>query len=297
MMLPTFIIAGAGKSGTTSLWAYLKDHPEVCMAFHKEPKFFTALKGCGDHPDGISPRRTGNYSKGLGWYQRCFRHCGKAKAIGEASTEYMPAEDAPYLIKQHLPEVRLIFLLRDPVARVYSHYWQERKSGWSIPGFGELVEQRHPALLRYLYVSSYHHQLERYLTFFPKEQLSVYLYTDFQKDTLKVVQDVYHIIGVNSAYIPINLGRVYNRAQLWRSPQIHRFVNQFGVNLQLFLGWEIHPWFKNVVRTVMKLNSKNITKPPMPVEIRTELIKELTPVINYVEEFLDRPVPEWRIIK
>jgi hypothetical protein len=296
-MLPTFIIAGAAKSGTTSLWAYLKDHPEVCMALRKEPNFFTALKGCGDHPDGISPRWTGNYSKGLSWYQRCFRHCGMAKAIGEASTEYMPAEDAPYLIKRHLPEVRLIFLLRDPVARVYSHYWQERKSGWSIPSFGELVEQRHPALLRYLYVSSYHHQLERYLAFFPKEQLAVYLYSDFRKDTLEVVQDIYIKIGVSSAYIPTNLGRVYNPAQLNRKPEIQRIFGQFSVNLQMLLGREIHPMFKNLVRTFLRLNSKNITITPISAEIRARLIKEVNPVIDYVEEFLDRPVPEWRIIK
>ena len=130
-MLPTFIIAGAGKSGTTALWAYLNQHPEICMSRIKEPMFFTNLLGYRQGGSIEAPVYEGRYKSGLEWYEKLFAKCCQKRALGEASTAYMYAKDAAGLIKKTLPEVKLIFLLRNPVDRLYSNYWQERKYGWT----------------------------------------------------------------------------------------------------------------------------------------------------------------------
>ena len=164
MSLPTFIIAGAPKCGTTALWNYLNEHPEVCMARIKEPRFFSQMPGELDKKTiGSGPLRSGYFNRGINWYQSLFDSCQQLKARGEASTYYFSAIDSPILIESLIPKVRLIFILRDPVKRLYSHYWQEYKLGLGMPSFEDMVRDNHPRFQYYSYVSSY----KINLVFFP----------------------------------------------------------------------------------------------------------------------------------
>ena len=78
-MLPTFMVAGAAKAGSTAIWEYLRPHPEICMAWMKEPNFFTR-----------EGRQSGNH-KGIDWYQSLFHNCEDARAIGDVSPAPCPA--------------------------------------------------------------------------------------------------------------------------------------------------------------------------------------------------------------
>lgn len=106
-MLPNFLIVGAARAGTTSLYYYLKQHPDVFMSPKKEIDFFDVDK---------------NFEKGLDWYERYFEGYTGQKAIGEASPLYMYLEKVPKRIAKVIPDVKLIFILRNPVDRAYSHY-------------------------------------------------------------------------------------------------------------------------------------------------------------------------------
>src|SRR2546425_12046 len=109
---PTFLVIGAMRAGTTTLWHQLRSHPEVHMPALKEPGFFAA-----EH----------NWHRGLGWYQRLFENARGASAVGEASTCYSDAVNSPGVpqrLAKVLPDVRLIYLLRHPVDRLLSeHQW------------------------------------------------------------------------------------------------------------------------------------------------------------------------------
>jgi len=109
--LPDFLVIGAMKCGTTSLYHYLREHPQVFMPQLKAPEFFAEAS---------------NWHRGVDWYRRQFAGAGaEVLAIGEASnvyTKYPRYMDVPARIAGHIPDARLIYVVRDPVERIRSHY-------------------------------------------------------------------------------------------------------------------------------------------------------------------------------
>ena len=103
--LPDFIIIGAQKCGTTSLYNFLVQHPHINSAIQKEIHFFDQ-----------------RYSKGMNWYRSRFPFLSKGAMTGEASPNYIFDPHTPKRIFEHLPSIKLIVLLRNPVDRTYSHY-------------------------------------------------------------------------------------------------------------------------------------------------------------------------------
>jgi hypothetical protein len=294
-MLPTFIIPGAGKSGTTALWRYVSEHPEVCMARQKEPAYFTRVVGRSDGAGDMAPWTSGNYHKGLEWYESLYQLCGDAKARGEASTVYMLTEDTPGLIHAVIPEIKLIFILRDPVKRLLSQYWQERKVGTKLPDFGDMFRERPPRFRWYLHVSSYHIHLSRFLDVFSRDQIRLSLYEDLLHTPQQLIQGVYRAIGVSPGYVPPGLGARWNVSRLPRVVWLARILHSVTVReWALRLSPSSGLWIRAIGRALVGLNSIPWAYPPMPPELRRQLVEELTPTIEFVERYLDRPIPAWR---
>ena len=110
MSKPDFIIIGAAKSGTTTLYQYLCRHPQIYMSTPKEPDFFSLDM---------------NYHKGIEWYESLFDGAKPEQICGEASTTYSRWHQHPKAaerISQYLPKVKLIYIMRHPVDRAYSFY-------------------------------------------------------------------------------------------------------------------------------------------------------------------------------
>ena len=154
-MLPNFIVIGAMKAGTTSLFQYLRDHPDVFMSSPKELHFFSARGG-----------------KDLDWYEAHFAAAGTAIAIGEASasyTTYPDSEGVPERIAEVIPDARLIYLVRHPIERMRSHYLHRIGAGKErLPIEQALIDD--PI---YLGTSRYAARIERYLRCFPREQILI----------------------------------------------------------------------------------------------------------------------------
>jgi hypothetical protein len=115
MPLPDFIISGAPKAGTSSLWNYVWQHPDVFMPDPKEIAFF-------DY----------NYGKGVEWYEEKFIEHEDEEAVGEATPWYMcddRAEWVPERMQDVNPDAKLIFILRDPVERCRSNFWDDFWNG------------------------------------------------------------------------------------------------------------------------------------------------------------------------
>lgn len=196
-VLPNFIVIGAAKSGTTSLFHYLAGHPQVFMSSVKELDFFVAEL---------------NWSKGVEWYERQFRHARDAVAVGEASTNYTfypRYAGVPARIAGCVPSARLVYVVRDPIQRIRSQYEHRRMIGRETERL-ETVVLNKPV---YLDRSRYAMQLEQYLEHFPREQILVITAEDLRDQRVATVAHVYGFLGVDTDFMPPVIGKEFYRTQ------------------------------------------------------------------------------------
>ena len=128
MTMPTFLIIGAGKSGTTSLYYYLKQHPQVYMSPVKEAHFFDQDEG--EKPDFRGPGRSSPPPiTSIEDYRALFRGVTDETAVGEATPSYIYIPGAPGRIRRRIPDAKLIAGLRNPTDRAYSAFLHTVRSG------------------------------------------------------------------------------------------------------------------------------------------------------------------------
>lgn len=182
--LPSFLIIGAMKGGTTSLYHYLKEHPDVFMSQTKELHYFVAEK---------------NLRRGTGWYERQFSKAGDAVAVGEASPDYTKFplhRGVPERIADLIPEVRLIYMMRNPVERIRSHYLHDLACGRERRPIGQAV----PGNEHYLAPSRYALQIEQYLEHFPREHLLLMASESLRSDRHAAMRRILDFIGVHDGW-------------------------------------------------------------------------------------------------
>lgn len=201
--VPNFFIAGAGRSGTTSLWYYLKEHPEIYVPKSKEPTYFCKLYTlCKDYKD----------------YLRLFSDARGEKALGEKSHAYMTSPESAAWIQKTYPDAKIIFVLRNPADRAWSLYnlmvWYGYE--WVFPFEKALAIERERSrgenfkfcnpqyYYNYLYFDSgkYSSQIENYKRVFPENQIHIILFEDLIANTVPVVQAVYDFLGVDRKFVP-----------------------------------------------------------------------------------------------
>jgi hypothetical protein len=208
--LPGFLVIGAQKSGTTSLFQYLARHPGIALATPKEVHYFDF-----------------NHHRGVGWYRSHFPlarslAAERRAAIGEVTPGYLFDPDVPARVYAHDPGLKLIALLRDPVDRALSHYHHERGRGREWRTFEQAVEdeRRLDALVRrrpedaslarvgvrrfpaYLARGLYAEQLERWLELFPREQLLVVLSDELARDPRAALARIAAFLDVPEHELP-----------------------------------------------------------------------------------------------
>jgi len=208
MTLPSFIVIGPGKTGTTWLYQCLAAHPEIGLARNtKETVFF------GEY-----------YDRGLGWYENFFAGLEDKKAVGEVSNTYFFTPDAPARIKSRLPGAKLIVLLRDPLERLISYYLFQRRNGRRYRSLDEAIAQD----VTMVEQNFFDVHLARYLAHFPREQMLVLLNDDVQRDPGAVLRAVYGFVGVDPAFIPPALHHRILPARMARSPGIARMSKRLA---------------------------------------------------------------------
>jgi hypothetical protein len=126
---PNLFVVGAPKGGTTTLWRYLDEHPDVFMSPVKEPNFFL---------DPTPPVKVPTEDA----YLRLFSGADDERWLGEASGRYFSDPTTPVLIKARVPDARIMIALRDPVERAYSSYWHDVKFGIEHRPFAEVVGEQ-----------------------------------------------------------------------------------------------------------------------------------------------------------
>jgi hypothetical protein len=226
--LPNFFIAGAPKSGTTSLYHYLGQHPEIYTSPIKEPNYFASEIRLGQFSERLRPRaeqdvaplraylngpmrekRFGGVVTEWSDYLKLFRKAEGRKAIGEASVCYLWSESAAENIRRGIPDARIILILRNPVEMAFSMYVHTLRSGAIQCSFREAIEmgleQRggpidvmHP----FLDMGFYHQQVERYLETFPEERIAIYWYDEYNAEPAWILADIFRFLKVDEPFRP-----------------------------------------------------------------------------------------------
>ena len=181
---PTFIVIGAAKCGTTSLCELMDQHPDVLIAQPKEPDFFTA-----------------QYGRGWPWYEERFQAYRGERAIGEGSVSYSWTgvyPEAPSRIAHHLPDAKLIYIVRHPIDRIVSH-WVENENNGKNPGPLPEAVRNVPSLMD---ASRYWRQIENYRAHFSDDQLLVLFFEDLATDPDLTLRRCFDFVGVDPR-IPI----------------------------------------------------------------------------------------------
>jgi hypothetical protein len=182
MYLPNTIVIGAMKSGTTSLHAYLNKHPQIFMSAKKEIDFF-----CHDE----------KYSEGIEYYKSFFPE--NTKIRGESSQNYSKFhwfEDVPKRIYKDLGKnMKFIYILRDPVKRIYSHYNEMQAQNCAPPNL-EAYIKKELNQNEIVLTSCYKQQLDKFLEFYPLSHFKIITLEALQKNRLSVLNEVFDFLGV-----------------------------------------------------------------------------------------------------
>jgi Sulfotransferase family len=214
--LPNFLIVGAPKAGTTSLYDGLRQHPDIFMSGLKEPRFFAY--------DG--QRNSSKYPvKTLEDYEALFEGVRHEKAIGEASPAYFWSTDIPPRIRSLIPEARIIASLRDPVRRSFSLYCMNLRDRDTHAGVGFLEALHADRNLQ----RGYAEMLEAYFDCFGRRNVKVVLFEDIVERPLDVVQSLFAFLDVRADFVPSLT--VSNPGGIPRFAPLHKLMSRSGLRL------------------------------------------------------------------
>ena len=279
MTLPTFVVIGAMKAGTVSLRHYLDEHPDVFLGrggTFGEPNFFTAEY---------------NWPRGRGWYESLFDGAGRAAAIGECSPSYTMAHvyrGVPERMAQVVPHARLVYVVRDPIARMQSMYMHQVSAG---------RERRRAevALLddRYLGPSRYGFQLAAFLDHFDRNQVLVIASEALRDRPREALSAVFDHLGVDPAGVDLDVRHRDHRSIDKPVPRLHDL--QWLPRRQV----KLHPRWRPDQRTglarLLTTRRARAEDSAIPSELRGRIAECLAPDLRRFEQLVGHQAPShWR---
>lgn len=266
---PLFVIIGAMKCGTTSLHSYLDLHPQIGMSNPKEPNFF-------------NEERT--WDRGLPWFHGLFDP--EAEVWGEASTNYTKFprfSGVAEKIHHYDPAARLIYVVRDPVTRVISHYMTNVAHANEARPFEEALadlDDNH-----YIHTSRYCAQIREYQRLFPPDQIRILELSDLSPDNVRgTLRDLFAYVGVDPSFDHPDLGVVKHDSSRKRRPTA--------------LGRAIHhgvPGGKYVRAALSPVIDKPLTKPVVSDELRARIADALRDDADAFRELTGRAFAHWSV--
>lgn len=223
---PDFFIVGAAKSGTTSLYHYLRQHPDIYMSPIKEPNFFSTDINLNNlrqsvknrikaenldqfFKDGMNRIIHRAYIRDPQQYLQLFSPAGPGQIKGEASPSYLYSETAAQEILRFNENAKIIIILREPSSRAYSHYLMDLKLGFTQDSFKAALEKDRTTFPKgwgasslYLELGQYYHQVKRYFDIFPPKNILVLLQKDLYQDKAATLKTLFGFLGVRNDFVP-----------------------------------------------------------------------------------------------
>lgn len=312
-MLPNFFIVGAAKSGTTALYHYLCQHPEVYMSPIKEPNHFCTdidpekfskefilhekLKNFNlkEYISGpMKVKQWGYFVKERKDYEMLFKHVTTQKAIGEVSNSYLFSETAAKNIYSEIPHAKIIIMLRNPVFRAYSHYQANLRDGKTYLSFREEIERDSRIFPKgwgksylYLEMGYYYKQVRRFTDLFPSSQVKIYLYDDFKENADRVMKDLFIFIGVSSK-TQINFTEKINEAAVPVNSKLLYALSKYGIKKKVF--HTIPTIFQKQIKSLFFRSGNNN---PISDEDKNYLTGIYSDEIRQLSTLINRDLSEW----
>jgi hypothetical protein len=291
MTLPNFIVIGAAKAGTTAMYHYLAEHPQVFMSPVKETNFFaygldpSGLPVCGGPDPQRFPVRT------QAEYEQLFSEAGNAVAIGEASPLYLECPPAASRIRELLPGARILCSIRHPVDRAYSDYQMHlRRQGRRLdpardlkPGAAWASPRSH-----WMQIGHYHEQLSRFFDRFPRQQIHVSLFDDLRRDPSGIMAEIYRFLGVDPSFVPD-----------FETPHAPGGLPMSRILETLFTSRTIQtavsPWVpRGAANWIKRLRQRNLQPAPrLPPGLKQELTLQFHDDIRRTSTLIGRSLEHW----
>ena len=273
MTLPNFIFAGAPKSGSSTLFEYIRQHPDIYMSVIKEPFFFDF-----------------NYEKGVSYYEDFFKQHNQEKIVGEATVWYMSWPNVPKRIYKTIPNVKLLFVLRNPIDRAFSNYLMDLRSGYYTPQqtFGYVIrnEKSVPGLDRRIVSGGFYYQhIKQFEQYFDRQRMLILLYDDLKQDIRSVERCVYQFLDINLDF-QAQVNKNYMVAPYLCNQSLLMLFSQY---LPLFdAAWQKSRHFRDLF-----LDNKTKKKNVINREDRDYLCQVYKEQNKLLEDYLERDLSHW----
>lgn len=237
-----FLIIGTQKAGTTSLYHYIKQHPEIYFSEVKEVTYFV---------DDIL------YEKGKDYYHSFFNKYSNEKVTGSAYVHMLPSVDAPERVRDYNPNMKIIVMLRNPADRAYSAYNYAIKNGWedSTISFEKSMTLESKRVLQrqydlcYFHNGLYYKHLINWMKFFNNDNFIVFWDTELKKDPKSVLSKIFKHLDVKDESNNIDTSKAYNKAGKVRLKVLQKFLLNKNSRIKKLIGSFIPKSFKILIRS------------------------------------------------
>jgi hypothetical protein len=297
-MIPNFVIIGAPRAGTTSLYHYLRQHPQIVMSRIKETDYFRFLASQCETEYTIEPRSNW-IARSLPEYQALFDMKTNTKAVGEASPLYLYTPGVPQQISSHLPKAKLILVLRNPVERAYSAYLKNRREGTESRSFEDAIEQEihNPSKIVcsetfYVRAGLYFEHITRYLQYFDRSQLRIVFQRDLQETPTLFMKDLFEFLNVDSDFSS-DVSVRFNEALpplMVKSVSARRVMKSFTRSVREYLPQKLYYALLNLKYAI---NKKVAVYPLLSRQTRLKLRDEYIQDTQHLQKLLGRDLSMW----
>ncbi len=292
MTLPNFFIVGAAKSGTTSLYHYLDQHPDIFMSKVKEPHYFVDWD---------------KYVKNLEEYEALFAGWNGERAVGEASTGYLYDPTTPARIKELVPDAKIIILLRNPADMAFTLWRHMRRLGKrgehqtfksalkaenariNDPGFKAKNQDSWHGNFYYYSRALYHQQVKRYYDTFGKNNVHVIIFEEFAGNSIEKCREVFRYLGVDESFVP-SIDR-FNVGREVRHRGLQKLISKPPERIKALAGFLPGRVRSRIKETLLRINAKKA--PTFEPSIKDELLTSYRSDVEKLEKLLGRKLSIW----
>jgi hypothetical protein len=280
------MIIGVAKAGTTSLYRYLDQHPQVFMCPVKGSNFFgyEDARAWTFTDEGDPPLLRHFRVRTLEAYEALFAGVSDEIAIGEASPQYLRCPTAARRIHECIPEVKLVASLRNPADRAFSGFLMRTRRGEAVKRIYEELTPKSSHVRE----GFYYRRLKRYYDIFARHQIKICIFEEFKEDPARVVVDLFDFLGVDTNFVADTSIR-HNPAGI---PKI-RLLNRLFFNPTLIrIAKSVLP--EGMQRMTKRVRQRNLkAAPTFPADLRAELLNLYREDILKLEVLLDRELSIW----
>lgn len=285
MILPNFIVIGAHKAGTTSLYHYLRAHPNIYMPKLKEARYFAFDRDNTDHLKKVPrvfPITT------MKEYSALFDGVTTEKAIGEASPEYLNSEFAAKRIHENIPNAKLIVSLRNPIDRAYSLFMMAYRAG----NISNMKPEEFNFTDEHARKGAYYPKLKTYIDLFGRQNIKVILFEELVKNSEITVSEIFSFLGVSDSFKP-KIEKVHNQGGIPKSRMVYNLSR--SKSLTNFLT-KCFP--SSVTSALRDIKGKNLAKsPPLDNEKRIRALELIEDDLIQLEALIGEDLSSWYKVK